>query len=70
MTREVKHKTDYVLERSFVTGYNKLAKYLQTIQRAPTQILKIPSWLIYLEANNLYGWVMSQILPTCRFFVG
>ena len=25
------------------------------------------SFLQYLDANNLYGWVMSQLLPTGRF---
>ena len=29
--------------------------------------LKPISSLIYLDANNLYGWAMSQILPTGDF---
>ena len=28
---------------------------------------KVPSMYMYLDANNLYGWVMSQYLPTGNF---
>ena len=28
---------------------------------------KESSYLQYLDANNLYRWVMSQLLPTVRF---
>jgi hypothetical protein len=28
---------------------------------------KQKKWLLYLDANNLYGWAMSQYLPTGGF---
>src|SRR6185312_16131679 len=28
---------------------------------------KSKKWLLYLDANNLYGWAMSQYLPTGGF---
>ena len=28
---------------------------------------KAKKWLLYLDANNLYGWAMSQYLPTGGF---
>ncbi len=28
---------------------------------------KPPSWISYLDANNLYGWAMSQPLPLRNF---
>ena len=31
------------------------------------QPIRLTNYLQYLEANNLYGWAMSQPLPTGEF---
>ena len=43
--------------------YSKLSnKYLSDYDEN-----KESSYLMYLDANNLYGWAMSQVLPTSKF---
>ena len=37
-------------------------KYLSSYDKA-----KESSYIVYLDANNLYGWAMSQYLPTGGF---
>ena len=41
---------------------NSTCKYLDDYD-----LNKESSYLIYLDANNLYGWAMSQPLPTGKF---
>ena len=50
----------YLLYCSYIAKANN--KYLANYN------LKVKdSYLMYLDANNLYGWAMSQRLPTGNF---
>ena len=48
-----------VVSKRFAKGNNLMCKTYD-----PTKPI---SWLIYLDANNLYWWAMSQPLPTHGF---
>ena len=46
------------------TGYGKsINRYMGTKYDASKQ----SKYITYLDANNLYGWVMSDLLPTDGF---
>ena len=38
------------------------SKYMKSYEDS-----KLSKFIIYLNANNLYGWAMSQYLPSSRF---
>ena len=58
------------IERSICGGISMISKRFAKANNPgcreydPLQPL---SYLIYLDANNLYGWAMSQFLPTHGF---
>ena len=58
------------LERSIRGGVSQISKRFAKANNSkcsnynPSDPI---SWLIYLDANNLYGWAMSQVLPTGNF---
>ena len=58
------------IEHSIRGGISQISKRLAKANNEQCQnydpLLPI-SHLIYLDANNLYGWVMSQYLPTGKF---
>ena len=57
-------------ERSIRGGISQISKRFAKANNAGCKDydpLKPITYLIYLDANNLYGWAMSQFLPTGSF---
>ena len=58
------------LERSIRGGVSQISKRFAKANNSQCKEFdpqKPITHLIYLDANNLYGWAMSQILPTHNF---
>ena len=58
------------IERSIRGGISQISKrYAKANNPGCTSFnpLEPVTYLIYLDANNLYGWAMSQVLPTHGF---
>ena len=58
------------IEHSIRGGVTMITKRLAKANNDKCKVYdptKPLSWLIYLDANNLYGWAMSQSLPTHGF---
>ena len=58
------------IERSIRGGISQISKRLAKANNPRCKNfddLKSLTYLIYLDANNLYGWAMSQMLPTHNF---
>ena len=58
------------IERSIRGGISQISKRFAKANNSRCRDfdpLKPITHLIYLDANNLYGWAMSQMLPTHNF---
>lgn len=58
------------MERSIRGGISQISKRFAKANNKQCKDydpLKPITHLIYLDANNLYGWAMSQMLPTGKF---
>ena len=58
------------IERSIRGGISQISKRFAKANNSRCKEyapLKPITYLIYLDANNLYGWAMSQMLPTHDF---
>ena len=58
------------IERSIRGGISQISKRFAKANNPRCKDfddLKPLTYLIYLDANNLYGWAMSQMLPTHNF---
>ena len=58
------------IERSIRGGVSQISKRFAKANNSRCKDydpLKPITHLIYLDANNLYGWAMSQMLPTHNF---
>ena len=58
------------VERSIRGGISQISKRFAKANNRHCKDydpMKPISYLIYLDANNLYGWAMSQFLPTHEF---